>query len=90
MLAGLTTDFFWYGKWRTHEVATTDGVLVVEVANTIGHLAAVPQSMTLLRMEPKGIFKQLERENHDLRRSNEILKAASAFFARELEPRLPK
>lgn len=33
---------------------------------------------------------ELERENSELRRSNEILKAASAFFARELDPRLPK
>jgi transposase len=32
----------------------------------------------------------LERELRDLRRANEILKAASAFFARELDPRLPK
>ena len=31
----------------------------------------------------------LRRENRDLRRSNEILKAASVFFARELDqPRL--
>ena len=30
--------------------------------------------------------KQLERENKELRRANEILKAASAFFARELDP----
>ena len=35
-------------------------------------------------------IKQLERENRELRRANEILKAASAFFARELDPRLPK
>ena len=33
---------------------------------------------------------ELERENKELRRANEILKAASAFFARELDPRLPK
>jgi transposase len=33
---------------------------------------------------------QLERENRELRRANEILKTASAFFARELDPRLPK
>lgn len=33
---------------------------------------------------------QLERENRELRRANEILKAASAFFARELDPRLPR
>lgn len=32
----------------------------------------------------------LERENRELRRANEILKSAAAFFARELDPRLPK
>ncbi len=35
-------------------------------------------------------MRVLERENRELRRANEILKAASAFFARELDPRLPK
>ncbi len=35
-------------------------------------------------------IKELERENRELRRANEILKAASAFFARELDPRPPK
>ena len=35
-------------------------------------------------------LKTLEREVRELRRANEILKAASAFFARELDPRLPK
>jgi transposase len=33
---------------------------------------------------------ELERANRELRRANEILKAASAFFARELDPRLPR
>lgn len=33
---------------------------------------------------------ELERENRELRRANEILKAASAFFARELDPKLPR
>ena len=33
---------------------------------------------------------ELERENRELRRANEILKAASAFFARELDPRPPR
>ena len=32
-------------------------------------------------------IKELEREVRDLRESNEILKAASIFFARELDPR---
>jgi len=35
-------------------------------------------------------LRELERENRELRRANEILKAASAFFARELDPRLPR
>jgi len=35
-------------------------------------------------------LKQLRREIGELRRANEILKAASAFFARELDPRLPR
>jgi transposase len=33
---------------------------------------------------------ELEKEVRELRRANEILKVASAFFARELDPRLPK
>jgi transposase-like protein len=32
-------------------------------------------------------IKELEREVRDLKEANEILKAASAFFARELDPR---
>ena len=36
-----------------------------------------------------GRIKQLEREVRELKRANEILLAASSFFARELDPRLP-
>ena len=32
----------------------------------------------------------LRKENSELRRANEILKAASAYFARELDPTRPK
>jgi transposase len=35
-------------------------------------------------------IRELEREVKELRRANEILRAASAFFARELDPRSPK
>ena len=34
-------------------------------------------------------IRELERENREFRRANEILRAASAFFAWELDPRLP-
>ena len=34
-------------------------------------------------------IKDLEHEVRELKRANEILLAASSFFARELDPRLP-
>jgi transposase len=40
--------------------------------------------------DDKQKIRELERENSELRRANEILKAASAYFARELDPRLPR
>jgi transposase len=40
--------------------------------------------------EERRRIAELEREVRELRRANEILKAASAFFARELDPRLPR
>jgi transposase len=36
-----------------------------------------------------GRVRELEREVKELKRANEILLAASSFFARELDPRLP-
>ena len=35
-------------------------------------------------------MRELERENRELRRANEILKAAASFFARELDPQSRK
>ena len=40
-----------------------------------------------LSTEEKERLKQLERENRELRRANEILRSASAFFAAELDGR---
>jgi transposase len=40
--------------------------------------------------EDKKRIVELEREVRELRRANEILKAASAYFARELDPRYPR
>ena len=40
--------------------------------------------------EERRRIAELEREVRELRRANEILRAASAFFARELDPRLPR
>jgi transposase len=35
-------------------------------------------------------LRALEKENRELKRANEILKAASSFFAAELDPTRPK
>ena len=43
-----------------------------------------------LSTDERARIKELEKENFELRRANEILKAASAFFAVELDPRPPK
>ena len=43
-----------------------------------------------LTSDERGRLQELERENRELRRANEILKSAAAFFARELDPRLPR
>lgn len=44
----------------------------------------------LLTSEERERLKALERENRELRRANEILKAASAYFAKELDQGPPK
>ena len=43
-----------------------------------------------LTTDERAKMKELEREVKELRRANEILKAASAFFARELDQQPPK
>jgi len=43
-----------------------------------------------LTSEERGRIAALEREVHELRRANEILKAASTFFAAELDRRSPR
>jgi transposase len=40
----------------------------------------------LLSSQEREEIKALKRENYELRRANEILKSASVFFARELDP----
>ena len=40
--------------------------------------------------EEREEIKRLKRENFELRRANEILKAASVFFATELDADRPK
>lgn len=44
----------------------------------------------LLTSSERERLTELERENRELRKANEILKAASVFFAKELDPPRPR
>ena len=44
----------------------------------------------MLTREEREEIKKLRREVFELRRANEILKAASVFFAGELDPHRPR
>ncbi|MEU4262663.1 transposase [Streptomyces argenteolus] len=44
----------------------------------------------LLTTEEKNGLAQLRREVRDLRRANEVLRTASAFFAAQLDPTRPR
>ena len=43
-----------------------------------------------LTSEEREEIRKLRKENYELRRANEILKSASVFFAKELDPDRPK
>lgn len=43
-----------------------------------------------LSSDERARLRQLERENRELRRANEILKSAAAFFGAELDGRRPR
>jgi transposase len=47
-------------------------------------------TQTGLTTEERARMKELERENRELRRANEILKSAAVFFGAELDRRSPR
>ena len=86
-----------FGWWRRSAVrpGETHGV-IARVASELGigveslrHWVNQADSGTRSGMSTAGALRivQLERENKGLRRSNDILKAASVFFATELDGR---
>ena len=44
----------------------------------------------LLSSQEREEIRRLRKENYELRRANEILKSASVYFAKELDPDRPK
>ena len=60
--------------------------LALESGRPIAHVAADLG----INSEEREEIKRLRQENFELRRANEILKSASVFFAKELDPDRPK
>ena len=82
---------------REHATLRSVALLAGLDATVAGRAIDALVAADLLQPRPPGTttaeaerIKELERENRELRRANEILKAASAFFARELDPQPPK
>jgi transposase len=83
------------------ETASERGERFGAVTRVAGQLGIGPESLrkwvnqaevdggkrTGLTSEERERMKQLERENRELRRANEILKSAAAFFGAELDRR---
>lgn len=86
------------------EIRERDGRGRGELARVAGQLGVHPEALRNwvkqaeidggsqpgMTSDDKKRIAKLEREVRELRRANEILKAASAYFARELDPRLPR
>lgn len=69
------------------EVAEQLGVHVESIRNWLRQTEVDSGERSGLSTEDKARIKELERENAELRRSNEILKSAAAFFGAELDRR---
>lgn len=71
-------------------VANQLGIGVESVRQWVAQAEIDRGSKAGLTTEERRRIVELEKENRELRRANEILKSAAAFFARELDPRSPK
>ncbi len=71
------------------EVAAQLGVHTESIRNWLHQAERDGGVRPGLTTDERKRLAELERENRELKRANEILLAASSFFARELDPRLP-
>lgn len=73
-------------KWQSiKSVAAKMGVHPETLRNWVKQFEIDNGKAPGLTTDERARLKQLERENFELRRANEILKSASAFFAAELD-----
>jgi len=70
-----------------NEVAEKLGVHPESVRNWVNRRQTDAGERPGLTTDERARMKELERENRDLRRANEILKSAAAFFGAELDRR---
>jgi transposase len=78
------------GSGGVREIAEKIGVHPESVRNWVRQHEVDHGRRAGLTTDERRRIAELERENRELRRANEILKTASAFFARELDPRPPR
>jgi transposase len=72
------------------EVARKLGVGVESLRNWVAQAEVDNGKRPGVTTEERRRIAELERENRELRRANEILKAAAAFFGAELDRRPPR
>ncbi len=72
------------------EVAVQLGVHVESVRNWVRQASVDSGESPGVTSEDRARIRQLEKENAELRRANEILKSAAAFFGAELDRRHTK
>jgi transposase-like protein len=78
-------------RWAaTKAVAEKIGVSAQTLNNWVRQTEVDGGARTGLTTDERKKLNELERENKELRRANEILKAASVFFATELDGRPKK
>ena len=72
---------------ETHDFGMHPETLRKKVRQAEADSGARPE---LLSSSEREEIRRLRRENFELRRANEILKSASVYFAKELDPDRPK
>ena len=78
-------------KKYPHELVQRGVRLALEGEGPIAHVAHdLGMHPETLRKRVRQAEADMRKENYELRRANEILKSASLFFARELDPDRPK
>jgi transposase len=78
------------GRGAVAQVGRQLGINPETLRNWVSQAEAGSGSRPGATTEDRKKIAELEREVRELRRANEILKAASAYFARELDPRYPR